>query len=137
VLNIHQQGCAEGYALLRPEGELDAFTVASFRRALAELGGSGGLVIDLSAVAFIDSAGLGALIGGIRRTRELSGQVVVACSRPGLARLLESAGINRHGVRNERVLHRRRSEPRWPRAMRWRPARAQRSVSRGTCRPGY
>jgi RNA-directed DNA polymerase len=36
---------------------------------------------------------------------------------------------------NERVLHRRFSESRWPRVMRWRPARAQRSVHRGACRP--
>jgi len=36
---------------------------------------------------------------------------------------------------NERVLHRRRSESRWPRVMRWRPARAQRSVDRGARRP--
>ncbi len=54
------------------------------------------LVIDLSRVPFIDSAGLGALIGGIRRTRELGGQVAVACSRPdatgqptGIRHLLE------------------------------------------------
>jgi len=32
-----------------------------------------------------------------------------------------SAGINRHGERNERVPHRRSSEPRWPRVMRRRP----------------
>jgi hypothetical protein len=36
---------------------------------------------------------------------------------------------------NERVLHRRPSESRWPRVMRWRSARAQRSVHRGACRP--
>ena len=36
---------------------------------------------------------------------------------------------------NERVLHRRPSESRWPRVMRWRPARAQRSVHRGARRP--
>src|SRR5947209_16212045 len=36
---------------------------------------------------------------------------------------------------NERVLHRRPSESRWPRVMRWRPARAQRSVHRGAHRP--
>ena len=35
---------------------------------------------------------------------------------------------NRHEEGNEGVLHRRSSESRWPRAMRWRPARAQRSV---------
>ena len=35
---------------------------------------------------------------------------------------------------NERVLRRRSSESRWPRVMRWRPARAQRSVHRGVRR---
>ena len=43
----------------------------------------------------------------------------------------ESAGINRHGVGDENALHRRRSESRWPRVMRWCPVRAQRSVDRG------
>jgi hypothetical protein len=37
--------------------------------------------------------------------------------------------------RNERVLHRSASDTRWPRAMRWRPARAQRSVGKGARRP--
>ena len=43
----------------------------------------------------------------------------------------ESVGINRHGAGDERALQRRSSESRWPRVMRWRPARAQRSVDRG------
>jgi hypothetical protein len=43
----------------------------------------------------------------------------------------ESAGINRHGEGDEDALHRRRSESRWPRVMRWRSVRAQRSVDRG------
>ncbi len=49
----------------------------------------------------------------------------------------ESAGINRHGGGDGRALRRRASDPRRPRAMRRRPARAWRSVGRGTCRPGY
>jgi hypothetical protein len=36
---------------------------------------------------------------------------------------------------NGRVLHRRLSESRWPRVMRWRSVRAQRSVHRGAYRP--
>jgi hypothetical protein len=55
----------------------------------------------------------------------------------GRLRHLESAGINRLGEGDENALHRRTSDPRWPRVMRWRPARAQRSVDRGTCRLGY
>jgi hypothetical protein len=43
----------------------------------------------------------------------------------------ESAGRNRHGAGDENALHRRSSESRWPRVMRWRPVRAQRSVDRG------
>ena len=51
--------------------------------------------------------------------------------------LWESAGINRHGGGDGRVLRRRASDPRRPRVMRRRPARAWRSVDRGTRRPGY
>ena len=43
----------------------------------------------------MDSAGLGALIGGIRRTRENEGEVAVACSRPTLTRLLHTTGFDR------------------------------------------
>lgn len=94
MLKIHQEKAAIGYSLLRPEGELDAFTVAPFRRAMADMAGTGWLVIDLSGVVFVDSAGLGALISGIRRIRERGGEVVVACGRPGLSRVLESTGLN-------------------------------------------
>ena len=43
----------------------------------------------------MDSAGLGALIGGIRRAREADGDVSVACSRPTLTRLLHTTGFDR------------------------------------------
>jgi anti-sigma B factor antagonist len=95
VLNIYRQVTPEGYVVCRPVGELDAFTISRFRQALADLASSGCLVIDLSGVPFVDSAGLGALIGGIRHTRELGGQVAVACSRPTLVRLLCSTGFDR------------------------------------------
>ena len=41
----------------RPVGELDAFTVSQFRQSLAELASSPSLLIDLSGVPFVDSAG--------------------------------------------------------------------------------
>jgi hypothetical protein len=50
---------------------------------------------------------------------------------PGIDGMSESAGRNRHGDADERAVHRRSSDSRWPRAMRWRPARAQRSVGQG------
>ena len=83
------------YTLCRPVGELDAYTVSEFRQSLGELASHPQVVIDLSEVPFMDSAGLGALIGGIRRARENGGEVAVACSRPTLTRLLHTTGFDR------------------------------------------
>jgi len=95
VLTIHQEETPEGYTICRPVGELDAFTVSQFRQALSDMASSRRLIIDMSGVPFVDSAGLGALIGGIRRARELGGDVVVACNRPALVRLLRTTGFDR------------------------------------------
>lgn len=84
----------EEATICRPVGELDAYTVGQFRDALAELSENKHLVVDLSEVPFMDSAGLGALIGGIRRTRDAGGAVAVACDRPALTRLLQTTGFD-------------------------------------------
>jgi len=94
VLEIEVDDTGE-YTLCRPVGELDAYTVSSFRDALSEVASRPRVVIDLSEVPFMDSAGLGALIGGIRRAREHGGEVAVACSRPTLTRLLHTTGFDR------------------------------------------
>ena len=85
----------DGYVLCRPAGELDAYTVAQFREALTDLADESYVLVDLSDVPFMDSAGLGALIGGIRRARENDGDVAVACNRPALIRLLHTTGFDR------------------------------------------
>jgi anti-sigma B factor antagonist len=95
VFTVQYEVVPDEYTLCRPAGELDAFSVHQFRQALVEVAPSRCLIIDLSAVPFVDSAGLGALIGGIRRARELGGTVVVACGRATLASLLHTTGIDR------------------------------------------
>ena len=95
MLNIELEQTETGYTICRPVGELDAFTVSQFRQTLAELASSPQLLIDMSGGPFGDSAGLGALIGGIRRARELGGDVAVACNRPTLTRLLRTTGFDR------------------------------------------
>jgi anti-sigma B factor antagonist len=94
VLDIQLEN-GDGYVICRPVGELDAFTVSQFRQSLAELASNPRILIDMSGVPFVDSAGLGALIGGIRRARELGGDVAVACNRPTLTRLLHTTGFDR------------------------------------------
>lgn len=83
------------HVICRPVGELDAFTVGHFRDSLTELGGGERVLIDLSGVPFLDSAGLGALIGGVRRAREGGGDVAVYGARPAVARLLHTTGFDR------------------------------------------
>jgi len=94
VLEVHVSE-TDGCTVCRPVGELDAFTVGGFRDKLAGLGSDSGLVIDLTDVPFMDSAGLGALIGGIRRIRDGGGSVGVVCSRPAVLRLLHTTGFDR------------------------------------------
>ena len=67
----------ESYTALRPLGDIDAYSVGQFREALSGLAEVPRLLIDLSEVPFMDSAGLGALIGGIRRNRDHDGEIVV------------------------------------------------------------
>jgi anti-sigma B factor antagonist len=94
LLEIHVDE-RDRYSVCRPVGELDAFTVGQFREALSELSGVPALLIDLSGVPFLDSAGLGALIGGVRRAREAGGDVAVYGARPAVARLLHTTGFDR------------------------------------------
>ncbi len=83
------------YAQLSPEGELDAYSVAAFREAFAELGEEARLIVNLGGVQFMDSAGLGALIGGIRKVRENDGVIAVFCDRANITRLLHTTGFDR------------------------------------------
>ena len=93
-LSIYVSVTDEGYTLVRVVGVLDAFTVARFREAISELSSPADLLVDLSSVPFVDSAGLGALIGAIRRTRHFGGAVSVACGRDLLVRLLRTTGVD-------------------------------------------
>ncbi len=83
------------YVICRPSGEIDAYSVGTFREKLSELVAEPRVVIDLSDVTFMDSAGLGALIGGIRKVKQNEGTISVACSRGSLSRLLHTTGFDR------------------------------------------
>jgi anti-sigma B factor antagonist len=86
---------ADDHTVCRPVGELDAYTVGDFREALNGVDETARLVVDLCGVPFMDSAGLGALIGGIRRVRDGGGRIAVLCDRPAIIRLLHTTGFDR------------------------------------------
>jgi anti-sigma B factor antagonist len=57
----------------------------------------------MSGVTFVDSAGLGALVGGIRRIRDFGGDVTVTCRRVTILKLLRSTGFDRIVELSERI----------------------------------
>ena len=95
MLSISVDPIGGDRVICRLAGELELSVVAQFRQALADVPSPSRVLIDLSAVSFVDSAGLGALIGGIRRTRDRGGNAALACHRPGLSRLLRTIGLDR------------------------------------------
>jgi anti-sigma B factor antagonist len=86
---------AEGYRVLRPSGDLDVYTVGSLRDALSQMidEDSPKVVVDLDGVPFMDSSGLGALMGGVRRMREAGGDLAVACTREQHLKLFSITGF--------------------------------------------
>lgn len=82
--------------VVRLSGELDLHTAEPFRRAVDnELAKSElkNLVLVLKNVTFIDSSGIGAILGRYRLINERRGRVVAAAARPAVKRLLEMSGV--------------------------------------------
>ena len=52
------------------------------------------IVCDVADVVYVDSSGLGALIGGLKRARDAGGDLVVAAPNPRVARILGVTGLN-------------------------------------------
>jgi anti-sigma B factor antagonist len=95
MLSVKVDGNAAGQVICRLAGVLDLHAVPHFRQALADLPSGSRVLIDMSDVSFVDSAGLGALVGGIRRARDRGGDAAIACARPALSRLLRTIGLDR------------------------------------------
>jgi len=79
-------------------GSLDLATSPSVRAALLEETGEGkkhDVIVDLTGLEFLDSTGLGALIGAQRRALENDSEVRLVVSEGPIARLLNITGLVR------------------------------------------
>jgi anti-sigma B factor antagonist len=81
--------------VLTPSGDLDVYTVGTLRDTVAQLLEDKviRLVVDLDDVPFMDSSGLGALMGGVRRSREAGGDLAIACTREQHLKLFDITGF--------------------------------------------
>ena len=80
----------DGWQVLRLAGDVDVATAPRLRERLVELvtDGPPNVVVDLSGVAFIDSMGLGALVGGLKRARAHDGDLRLAGASDHVAKVL-------------------------------------------------
>lgn len=84
--------------VLAVNGELDLTAGPRLREALlAAIEEHQGerIVLDLDGVDFIDSAGLGVLVGGLQRTRNGDGELVLVATGRNVLKVLELTGLNR------------------------------------------
>jgi anti-sigma B factor antagonist len=87
----------EGWTVVRASGDLDLTTAPRLREQLVQVitGGQPQIVLDLQSVDFIDSTGLGVLVGLLKRTRSQGGDLRLVSQRTGLRKLLELTALER------------------------------------------
>jgi anti-sigma B factor antagonist len=83
-------------ALVSISGELDLYVEREVREALeaAELLGAPTVVVDLSAVSFMDSTVCGILVAEAKRRRHDDGEIVLVSNSFRAGRVLEVSGID-------------------------------------------
>ncbi|WP_419918500.1 STAS domain-containing protein [Candidatus Poriferisocius sp.] len=88
--------CAQ-WEVLTVTGEIDMATAPRFRQRLRSVIGAGGqnVVIDLSGVDFIDSTGLGVLMGAAKRVRSAGGDIRLVMAGSRLSDLIEITRLDR------------------------------------------
>lgn len=81
--------------MLQIEGEIDVFTAPQFREKLLPLCTIEQTVtVDLSQVSYIDSTGLGVLIGAYKALRSAGGKLVITGLNERLQRLFRITGLD-------------------------------------------
>ena len=85
----------DGRAIVAVGGEIDVYTAPKLRDQITELvsGGSYNIVIDLEAVEFLDSTGLGVLVGGLKKVRAHDGSLELICSQERLLKIFRITGL--------------------------------------------
>src|SRR5213596_3659479 len=76
-------------------GEIDVYTAPKLREQLVELvnDGSFHLVVDMEGVDFLDSTGLGVLVGGLKRVRAHEGSLRLVCNQDRLLKIFRITGL--------------------------------------------
>jgi anti-sigma B factor antagonist len=83
--------------VLQPTGRLNMVAAPAFKNLVEETVASGQshIIIDLGQVTFIDSSGLGALIAGLKATRQVGGDLRIAAVPEQVLTVLRLTNLDR------------------------------------------
>jgi len=76
-------------------GELEMHSAPHLRQELLQAceGSEPRVLVDLSGLSFIDSTGIGVLVGALKRARENGGSLVLVCASERIRRVFEITGL--------------------------------------------
>jgi anti-sigma B factor antagonist len=98
-----------GQKVLEVGGEIDVYTAPQLRERLIAMVESGArqVIVDLGRVEFLDSTGLGVLVGALKRLRGVGGELSLVCAQERLLKIFRITGLDRvftlHGSVEEAV----------------------------------
>jgi anti-sigma B factor antagonist len=94
-LNVYSD--TPGSTVVAVGGEIDVYSAPKLRERLISLvdAGSYHLIVDMEAVEFLDSTGLGVLVGGLKRVRSHDGWIDLVCTQSRILRIFRITGLSK------------------------------------------
>jgi anti-sigma B factor antagonist len=85
-----------GRTVVEVGGEIDVYTAPVLRERLNDLVGEGHhhLVVDMEHVDFLDSTGLGVLVGALKRLRAANGTFGLVCAKEPLLKIFRITALD-------------------------------------------
>ena len=87
----------DGVEVVDVEGQIDIYTAPRLRELLIDLVSQNHyqLVVNLDKVGFLDSTGLGVLVGGLKRVRAHDGSLDLVCTREQILKVFGITGLTK------------------------------------------
>jgi anti-sigma B factor antagonist len=87
----------DGIEIVDVEGEIDISTAPRLRELLIDLVSKNNyqIVVNLEKVGFLDSTGLGVLVGGLKRVRAHDGSLDLVCTREQILKIFRTTGLTK------------------------------------------
>lgn len=86
----------DGVYVLSFGGDIDVASAVTVRDALDRVIAAGyhRVVLDLGEVRFLDSTGLGVMVGRLKAVRDLDGDMHLVCTSPRISRVMSITGLD-------------------------------------------